>query len=793
MRKVFLIGILLSVSSLFAGKVAYQAIIPAEDGQQEVRVVAIFDTVTGALKLQPASSDHHSLQMGLVASSGKKSPVFGSAEIGSMSSLNLGAATYRDLVMGKLKIQVSTGRSTRAAALTRISSGTVYDVTVRNLTRGQTFSPPVALSYRKGFEPVKPGQTATEGLIDLAEEGDGTRLMAEALGSGYGLYAIGANAPVGPGEAVTLEVVTDGRYNLLAVMGMLVLTNDGFFSATDIKVPSFPYSKSANSTRVMAYAFDAGSEGNDENCANMPGCGGAGSRFAEDAEGFVSIHAGIHGGGDLAPSDTDWRGPVALITVTRGEREATTLLRGITVVDGTGSDPIPDANVLIEGNRIVEISTGTLEVPEGSQVIDGTGRFVVPGFIDMHTHYWETGAPDTSPSLADFRHVLPWDKHINWINERALYTFSRFLCGGITTMVEMSSPYYAFELREQARQLAYTPRIRLAGRFLGNTDFGFHYWTQEDPAVVKTYDPETGRQWVAEAIDLGADHIKIGFIPSEPEELARFLPVFDAMLAETHMRGRKLAIHVTELEPAKEFIRRGADILAHPLWESPPDDEFIELAKQHDVAITSSLYLFRAHANIWSREPEITEQEQACGDQQIIDSWKWLDEIPADQLPAEPPWLKVGPEFTENGLLTINKAYEAGVPIVVGSDAGNVGLLAGPSIYREFEMMAEAGMPSEAILTAAAWNAAVSLGIDDELGAVRTGYLADLLILSADPYERWENLTSIDYIISDGVVIPHETLQSLTDDTPPVGPVSGKNKAHSILEHVQRVSKPFCH
>jgi hypothetical protein len=94
---------------------------------------------------------------------------------------------------------------------------------------------------------------------------------------------------------------------------MLVTTNDAFFALNGAEVPlvrSFEYASPA---------YDAGSEANNESCAFIPGppCGKAGVRATEGAEGYVHIHAGIHGVGDLVPAERDWRNPVAKITLRR--------------------------------------------------------------------------------------------------------------------------------------------------------------------------------------------------------------------------------------------------------------------------------------------------------------------------------------------------------------------------------------------------------------------------------------------------------------------------------------------
>ena len=114
--------------------------------------------------------------------------------------------------------------------------------------------------------------------------------------------------------SVTVTVETRGKFNHVSVASMLIPTNDAFFTLNVIKGAS-----GKKTVVVMASAWDAGSEPNDELCANIPGpvCGGAGGSPGAGGEGFVHIHAGIHGMGDLDPAERDWRNPVARITISR--------------------------------------------------------------------------------------------------------------------------------------------------------------------------------------------------------------------------------------------------------------------------------------------------------------------------------------------------------------------------------------------------------------------------------------------------------------------------------------------
>lgn len=117
-----------------------------------------------------------------------------------------------------------------------------------------------------------------------------------------------------PGDSVTLIVAGGGRFDHISLVSMLIPTNDAFFALNGVKAP-----KGRNTTRLVSPAYDAGTEPNDESCDNIPGpvCGGEGTDLDEDGEGFIHIHAGIHGIGSLDESERDWRNPVAAVSIRR--------------------------------------------------------------------------------------------------------------------------------------------------------------------------------------------------------------------------------------------------------------------------------------------------------------------------------------------------------------------------------------------------------------------------------------------------------------------------------------------
>lgn len=185
--------------------------------------------------------------------------------------------------------------------------GKMYEVTITNLTRGISFTPIMAATHRGKYHMFHLGGMASPEVANMAEGGDTSGLP----GVLHAFDSVSSDGLLGPGESVTLMVKAGKKNKYLSVASMMLPTNDGFIAVNKIRLP-----KGGHMRTVLSPAYDAGSEANDELCANIPGphCGGA--PFSEgDAEGFVHIHAGIFGIGDLVASQYGWHNPAAKITI----------------------------------------------------------------------------------------------------------------------------------------------------------------------------------------------------------------------------------------------------------------------------------------------------------------------------------------------------------------------------------------------------------------------------------------------------------------------------------------------
>ena len=215
----------------------------------------------------------------------------------------------RNIIAAAILGSVTLGSTAQAG-----HNGT-YDVTITNLTRGQTFTPVLVVSHRPNSHLLfNAGEPASEQLSALTEGGD-TIPLNELLRETRGVNTTtSSEGLLGPGESVTIKIRARRGRDRISMASMLIPTNDAFFSFQNLYLP-----RGHRSVVEYSPAYDAGTEPNDELCINIPGpvCGGEGGSPGIGGEGYVHINAGIHGIGDLDPATYDWRNPVARVVIKR--------------------------------------------------------------------------------------------------------------------------------------------------------------------------------------------------------------------------------------------------------------------------------------------------------------------------------------------------------------------------------------------------------------------------------------------------------------------------------------------
>jgi hypothetical protein len=174
-------------------------------------------------------------------------------------------------------------------------------------------SPPVVATHNKHLDPLFVlGQPASSDLWNVAEEAINGPLATTWGNSPSVMDVEQGSAPIMPGQSATIVVKASKGFSRISLVGMLVTTNDGFYALNGMRLPDF------GSVAYYSPGYDAGTERDSELCSKIPGppCNNHNVRDTTNAPGYVFIHSGIHGVGDLAPAQFDWKDPVAKITIT---------------------------------------------------------------------------------------------------------------------------------------------------------------------------------------------------------------------------------------------------------------------------------------------------------------------------------------------------------------------------------------------------------------------------------------------------------------------------------------------
>src|SRR4051812_32169316 len=150
----------------------------------------------------------------------------------------------------------------------------------------------------------------------------------------------------------------------------------------------------------------------------------------------------------------------AALPCARGEKFS---LVGGTVINPADGKLMPNATVVIDGNKIERVSIGKQEATSLGRQVDCVGKFILPGYIDTHVHFFQSGDLLTRPDGADFNSVRPYKDEVAWIKSHLDDTFARYIRCGITSVVDVGGPFWNFEVRKKANATAKAPRVAAGG------------------------------------------------------------------------------------------------------------------------------------------------------------------------------------------------------------------------------------------------------------------------------------------------------------------------------------------
>jgi imidazolonepropionase-like amidohydrolase len=453
---------------------------------------------------------------------------------------------------------------------------------------------------------------------------------------------------------------------------------------------------------------------------------------------------------------------LSLATSTYGERIS---LVGATVINPADGKVLPNATVVINGDKTERVAMGKQDAATLGRQVSCVGKFILPGYIDTHVHFFQSADLFTRPDGADFNSVRPYKDEVAWVKSHLDDAFARYIRCGITSVVDVGGPIWNFEVRKRANATAKAPRVAVAGPLISSVsreklDLG-------DPPIVKIDTPEQAREFVRKLAAQKPDLVKIWYIVDKDHPVESFRPIVRATIEESHARNIRVAVHATELEAARVAVEEGADVLVHSVIDKPVDDAFVKLLKDRNIILCPTLVVFERYERTFSHQLNLTPEEQKWGNQEVIATLD-VTKIPEDKLPQRVKDALADPKAAldkikkryEVALPNLKRLEDAGVTIAAGTDAGNVGTIHGPALFREFQLMKEAGLTPMQILECATANAAKLFGGETgaHVGKMENGYFADLVILNSNPLDDIKNASDIDTVIKNGVAYPADSI-----------------------------------
>ena len=404
--------------------------------------------------------------------------------------------------------------------------------------------------------------------------------------------------------------------------------------------------------------------------------------------------------------------------------EETVVVQAGLLIDGTGSQPVRGATILIEDGRITAIGS-RVRTPEGAEVIDLRDRTVLPGFIDSHVHLVGRYIGEGEWKNSRVRD-LPQEDAIRGVRNARLT-----LEAGFTTVRNVGARALSdIALRDTINEgVVEGPRILAAGHSLGIT--GGHCDTNGFVPGVMDRGTDQGIADGVEAVmhaarvqmKRGADVIKFcatGGVLSEGDAVGvqQFtLEEMRAIVQVTHLAERRVAAHAHGNEGIKVALRAGVDSIEHG---SELDAEAIRLFQETGAFLVPTLMA-----------QEAVEHQAKTG---VLSGER-----------AEKA-LYIAPKARAS----FREAAAAGVKVALGSDAG---VFPHGTQGREFVLMVQNGMDPMAALVAGTGNAAKLLGVDHDLGTLENGKIADLVAVSGNPLDDITVVTQPELVMKQGRVV----------------------------------------
>ena len=407
------------------------------------------------------------------------------------------------------------------------------------------------------------------------------------------------------------------------------------------------------------------------------------------------------------------------------------VLRAARLLDGSGETSMPDAVVIVAGGRIKSVGSG-LTVPQGAKIVDLGDATLLPGLIDVHTHLL-SDMDGTNLLHQDFEMLRMVASQST--AERALLGAKlgrEDLEAGITTVRDVGNSGVNGDvaLRKAVnRGWLPGPRIVASTRALAGPGAQFGALTPESQKIIEQEyvvidGPQSARQAVRQALYDGANCIKV-IVNGNPATVS--LEEMKAIVDEAHAAGVKVAAHAIGDKATRIAADGGADSIEHAYVV--PDDVLKTMAEKHIFLVpTDGTVQTFEEMMFGNRTP--TPDERAGVEKSLA-------------------------SYVQGNISRLQRAIKAGVPIAYGSDmyVNMPNRTRGQASLRTFDAYVAAGMTPIQIIRAATSNAAELLGMQDRLGSLATGKIADIIAVPGDPLKDVTALQHARFVMKDGIIV----------------------------------------
>ena len=440
------------------------------------------------------------------------------------------------------------------------------------------------------------------------------------------------------------------------------------------------------------------------------------------------------------------------------------IIKNVTIIDVKTGKALPGQSVIINNERIEAIGPAKkLKDPANAMVIDGAGKFLMPGMIDAHIHFFQSGSLYTRPDAVDLRKKVPYEKEKAFGLNNATDYMHRYLRLGITSVIDVGGPLANFTIRDSIAKTTNAPNVLVTGPLFSIVEND--YFGQDKPIEKVTSEKEADALF-AKMLPYKPNFIKIWYIADAANPPEKNFPLVKYIAEQTHKHNLKLTVHATELKTAQLAVEAGADILVHSIIDETIPDEFAKTLRDKKITYIPTLIVFANYYKAFSGNLPHHPQDLAWANPFAYGSLTDPESMDTANMPSNlkrlrkssfPPALK---KVDSTAAINLAKLAKAGVNIVTGTDAGNIGTFHASSYIQELEAMQKAGLTNAEILKASTISGAIGFGKEQQWGSIEKGKIADLLLLNKNPLDSLQHLNSIAVVLKNGKMLHVDTIVS---------------------------------